>query len=308
MLNKAKYALEQNKIGEEKEQIALAMSSANTENIDDFRARKVTFQNYLDTSVGKEKTKSYIKGKGFTVHFLESNKIYTIEENGNIIEEQENILEIDNTPGQFDGSGTVEDNYVIKSIEDLLEWSKNYNLYSSKYIKLGKTLDFNSELSYCDYTTNEYNEMLFINDSNVTLFEGLTDNKYNGFKPIEVFQGVFNGNGKALKNVYVKSNTHVGGIIKTLQNGKIEDLSIEGNVEGNGYVGGIISQLINDKATIENCIFSGRIQNISQEEIYQGTGRNSRSDEWDNWKSINKRLHVKWEYFCKYKCRRNYRL
>ncbi len=292
ILNQSKYALEQNQIGEEKEQISLAMTytNANYENKDNFKLRKETFQNYLNNNVGKGKTKAYINGNGFTVHFLETDNLYTIDGN-KIIEEPKNILEVDNTTGKLEGSGTAEDNYVIESIEDLLEWSKNFEIYSSKYIKLGKTLDFHSELSYCDYTTNLYNEMLQINDNNVTLFEALTDKKYNGFKPIELFQGEFNGNENSLKNIYIKSNGSTGGIIRELNKGKIVNLSIEGNIEGNGYVGGIASLLTGDKAIIENCIFSGNIQNISQEETYQGTGRNSWRHEWNYWNPINKRMY-----------------
>ena len=59
ILNQSKYALEQNQIGEEKEQISLAMTytNANYENKDNFKLRKETFQNYLNNNVGKGKQK-----------------------------------------------------------------------------------------------------------------------------------------------------------------------------------------------------------------------------------------------------------
>ena len=57
----------------------------------------------------------------------------------------------DETPWELAGSGTKEDPYLIESIEDLVAFSNSVyegNRYSSKYVKLVKTLDFKSPLSY----------------------------------------------------------------------------------------------------------------------------------------------------------------
>lgn len=51
--------------------------------------------------------------------------------------------------------------------------------YKNKYIKLGKTLDFKSELSYCDYSNTSYNMFLLGEDSEAYLFDVLTNQKYS---------------------------------------------------------------------------------------------------------------------------------
>lgn len=271
ILQQARRAKEQTEIAGEKEQLKLAMINLNFENEKSLRARKEIFQKYLDNSVGKEKIKVYIKGNGYTVHFLSSNHIYTIEENESITVEDNSILKQDTTPGVLDGTGTEDDYYVIMSIEDLVEWSKNYNLYSSSYIKLGRTLDFKSELSYCDYTTNMYNDTLAITDYNITLLEALTNSDYNGFKPIERFDGTFDGNNYSIKNLYVNTSEFSAGLFRNFSGKELKNFNLDGNVTGNGYVGGIIAS-ITVASNIENCTFSGNIENISQEPVYQGTG------------------------------------
>lgn len=167
-------AKEESEIAGDKEQLQLAMTSLNMENETDLIKKKEKFIESLDNY----NTDVYINGKGFTVHFKGNNRIYTIDENSKIKQEDLSILERDTSEGTFDGAGTEENPYVIMSIEDLLEWSRNYNTYKGKYIKLGKTLDFKSELSYCDYTNTNYNMFLVGENSDIPLFDILTNQIY----------------------------------------------------------------------------------------------------------------------------------
>lgn len=151
----------------------------NFENEKDILKRKEKFQTLLDNSFGSGETITYINDNGYTIYLKNINEVYTIDENGVIVEEDIDILKKDMTEGILDGNGTQEDPYIIMSIEDLLEWSKNYLIYKNKYIKLGKTLDFKSELSYCNYSNTSYNMFLLGEDSEAYLFDVLTNQKYS---------------------------------------------------------------------------------------------------------------------------------
>ena len=57
----------------------------------------------------------------------------------------------DETPWELAGSGTEAEPYLIESIEDLVAFSNSVNEgnhYEDKYVKLTRTLEFNSSLSY----------------------------------------------------------------------------------------------------------------------------------------------------------------
>lgn len=235
---------------------------------------KSKFNEALNNNAGENKTKLYSVDNEYIVIFIDSNRVYSIDADGNIQVADENILEEDATPGQLDGSGTQQDPYIIMSIEDLMFLSQdtnNGNTYSGEYIQLGKNLNFKFELSYHDYETKQFNEFLGVEDD-INLMEALTSTNYNGFKPIENFNGTLDGNNYSIKNLYVNGNSNAGGLFKTFTGKKIQNLKIEGNVKGNGYVGGIAGTIMNSSIIIENCIFSGNVENISQEETYQGTG------------------------------------
>ena len=100
------------------------------------------------------------------------------------------------------------------SIEDLVYLSQDANAYPSKYtnkkyVKLGRNLDFKSELSYCNYQTTAYSVFLGV-PADVGLMEALTNEEYNGFKPIANFKSTFYGDNKSLKNIYEKREGNAG--------------------------------------------------------------------------------------------------
>ncbi len=249
ILVQAGKAKEQTEIATEKEQIQLAMTNMNFENETSLLTRKSLFQGYLNNLVGENGAKAYVNGNGYTVQFLSSNRIYTIEESGNIIQEDVNILKADNTPGAFDGSGTQDDPYMIMSIEDLVYFSKtvgNGTTYAGNYIKMGRTLDFNSELSYVNYETKDYNEFLEVTDD-IGLLEVLTSRENKGFKPISgEFNGYFDGNNNILKNLYINREGDAGlfGSITFNSTATIENLEVTGEIICNGNnAGAIIAEL-----------------------------------------------------------------
>ncbi len=62
----------------------------------------------------------------------------------------------DETPWEIIGDGTEDNPYLIQSIEDLVVFSNSVNegnKYRDKYVKLERTLDFNSNSSYCNPNT-----------------------------------------------------------------------------------------------------------------------------------------------------------
>ena len=261
---------EETEIGSEKEQLQLAMTSMKFESENDLIKRKTIFQGLLDNSVGNNQTKAYINGNGYIVHFLATNRIYTIDEKGNFTEEDLSILNADITPGAFDGAGEANNPYIIMSIEDLVEWSKNYSMYTNSYIVLGKTLNFKSELSYANSYTSEYNSFFGV-DSNVPLFEIITNKDYAGFIPIAGFNGVFNEKGYKINNLYInRSLKYIGLFAQTGSSSVIKNLEINGEInnlyESNGgSVGGIAGGITGTgTATIINCYNIGNITSKGQ--------------------------------------------
>lgn len=123
----------------------------------------------------------------------------------------------DEKPGVLEGDsdeteeiGTESNPYQISSIEDLVAFSNQVNggnSFSGKYVKLMKSLDFDSDNSYADPTTKEFGD---VNLDGKT--EGLKVelSKGQGFVPIGnynsdpvPFAGTFLGNEKYIKNLYI---------------------------------------------------------------------------------------------------------
>ena len=179
ILKQADNAKEQTEIAREKEIIALSVIGAKTKE-DNSNIEKSELQEQLDLNAGEGKTVLYDDGDGWLVYFIDTQRVYSVEDNNIIQESSLQILEKDKTPGEFDGSGMQNDPYVIMSIEDLVylsQMTNDGNTYQYKYFKLGKTLNFKSELSYCNTQTKAYNDFLGVPDD-IGLLEALTSNQY----------------------------------------------------------------------------------------------------------------------------------
>ena len=194
-------------------------------------------------------------GKTIVVRFDDVDKYYEIKPNGKILGTIEIVK--DSIPGAFDGSGTQDDPFVIMSIEDLVYFSQNAKKYQNKYVSLGKTLDFKSNLSYGDAYTTDYDVYLG-GDGTTGLKEQLTNGL--GFKPIS-FVGTFEGNNNAIKNIIVEVDGNAG-LFSSIM-GSIVNLKVSGNItSASGHAGGIIGNIEAARyvVTIDNCHFEGNVE------------------------------------------------
>lgn len=266
ILTRAGNAKEQTEISEEKEIISLSVTGAKTkENYSNIQ--KSELQKQLDINAGEGKTQLYDDGDRWVVYFLVSGRVYGVK-NDNIQEENIGILTKDSEPGKFDGSGTEDDPYIIMSIEDLMylsQTAKDETNYADKYLKMGRTLNFKSELSYYNYETREYNEFLEITDD-VGLMYALTSEQYQGFIPIGKFAGTFDGQGYEIKNIYINSTKDRVGFFSYISNATIRNLRIRGDIKqfgtGEYYCGGIVG-CGSSTSVIENCINSATIESVN---------------------------------------------
>ena len=197
-------------------------------------------QEQLDKETGEGKTKASDTGNEFEVLFTESNRYYTVDKQGNIGEFQDFVK--DKYPGNItvgaDGkelAGDAQDPYEIWCIEDLVEWSQNYSSYLNNYINLGRTLNFNSDLSYSD------GKILGCN-SIEELKNLLTNTSGSGFTPIANFSSTFDGQGYEIQNIYINTSEYAG--LFAIATGKIENVKVSGNITSTeNNAGGIVAGL-----------------------------------------------------------------
>lgn len=230
---------------------------------------KTILEKCLNNAVGENKTKVYNDGLAFIVKFCETNRVYRVKENGEVEIESPDILVADKEGGKLDGSGSETDPFVIMSIEDLVYFSSqvcNGNNFENSYIMLGKDLNFQSELSYCDLEQKyryDQETTSYIKDDNAstTLMELCISGE--GFIPIgnttHSFAGNFNGKGHTLRNLYEDRSGYAGlfGQIKggwLIKNIAVTDINIYGNITSkDDYAGGIAADISVNTKEIKNC-------------------------------------------------------
>lgn len=169
---------------------------------------------------------------------------------------------LDTTPGIIEGQGTTNQPFVIMSIEDLVLFSKKVNegtSYSGKYVELGKTLDFNSDLSYVNPKTTDY-DTYFGGDGTKGLKEQLTKGK--GFVSIgnsNYFSGCFDGKNYEIKNIY-ENIEGFGGLFGYIRGNNaqtpttIKNLTISGNITATKYSAGIVGEASYGYIILENLV------------------------------------------------------
>ena len=195
-------------------------------------------QSELDKVIGGGKTDVTDIGDEFEDVFIDSNRYYMVDKDGNV-GEAEDIIK-DKNPGDIttgkDGEkldGTEEKPYEIWCIEDLVEWSENYSKYQDANIILGRTLNFNSNLSYSDGKMLECNSVEELKDL-------LTNTSGSGFTPIANFSSTFNGQGYEIQNVYINIAGNAG--LFNIASGKIQNLRVSGNITSTeNNAGGIVA-------------------------------------------------------------------
>ena len=266
LIGNANNAKEQTEIANEKEIVDRATINAMGNNP---RGNIVEdeLQNELDkiTNVGDTDVEN--TGDEFEVVFVNTNRYYIVDKQGDIIDEGKIV--IDKSPGDItkdengeELAGTEDAPYEIWCIEDLVEYSKIMNsssayTFADKYIKLCRTLNFKSKLSYVDSETTEYDEFLG-GDGNAKLIEQLSENG-KGFYPINggtnkntTIAKEFDGQGFKIENIYINQEGNAG-FIGRAGNICVKNLTITGTIiSKNKRAGGICGNIVNSN-TIDNC-------------------------------------------------------
>ena len=163
-------------------------------------------------------------------------------------------------------------NVIIDSIEDLVKLSKTVNSAETTYlgetIVLMKTLDFNDDSSYENPNDTSYGDL---NGDGTT--EGikaeLTNRNGIGFTPIGSqgsFQGMFDGRGHEIRNIYINSNG-IAGLFGNAPYAKIINLGLTGDIRGE-VVGGLAYLMVSGEIT--NCYSSAKITTKSTSSMAGG--------------------------------------
>ncbi len=248
IIKNANDAKEQTEIAEEKEIVDRATIQAMGNNK---RGNLVEdeLQEQLDKITDSGKTEVSDNGEEFEIVFVDSNRYYTVDKDGNIVEEGKIV--VDKSPGDItkdENGDDIEEGqpYEIWCIEDLMEWSNNYTTYQNSDIILCKDLDFKSKFSYVDSLRTDYGD---INGDGKTepLIEELQSGK--GFSPITTFSGTFDGNHKTIENIYINANTQNTGFFSVINaSTTIKNLSINGIISNiQNAIGAIAGAVSNQR-------------------------------------------------------------
>lgn len=187
-------------------------------------------------------------------------------------EDKQETIELDITGiiQVLTGNGTIESPYIIDSIEGLVSLSKKIDEGHSirgAHFKLAKDLDFNDDSSYLDSSNTRYGDIN--GDGKIeAMKKELTTGK--GFNPMgntdlynAKFTGVFDGNGKEIKNLYIHDNTKETGLFARCEYATIKNLGISGEISGGGSVGAIVG--VATQVEFINCYSNANI--ISDPEL-----------------------------------------
>ena len=153
-------------------------------------------------------------------------------------------------PSLLDGSGTLEDPYLIRTVEDLDNVRNTLSIsdFIRKHFRLENDIDLNIE----PYNQDE------------------------GWVPITDFQGVFDGNGKVINGLFINRIDETGvGLFKSLIGGTIKNLGVTNiHVTGEIDVGGLTGA---SSGTIEKCYTTGFVTGagIESREVGGLVGYNS---------------------------------
>ena len=220
-------------------------------------------QKQLNKESGEGKTEATDIGDEFEVVFVDSNRYYIVDKDGNVKEVQEVIR--DEYPGDItvgkDGEtldGSEEHPYEIWCIEDLVTFSNmvngegirlengnpveitTANNFSGKYVVLKTSLNFKSKLSYKNSERTDFGDINGIEDDGNTLINEMITG--TGFKPISYFTGTFDGQKNEIRNIYENTTGYIG-LFAVCAGNTIKDIGITGYMETTieTYAGGLIS-------------------------------------------------------------------
>lgn len=250
----ANYAKELSEISEEKENIETAVVLAMGKNKYGNLVEEELKSELANLYNSQELTFSYNSDVFFVK--IKNKRAYEINSNGDV----ELIKPIkDSTPGILSGKGTESNPYLIESVEDLVEFSKEVNegKITNEYVKLNVDLNIYSYLSYNDYTTIKFNDYF---QDELTLIEELTTKE--GFIPIgtdktNYFSGTFDGNNKTISGLYISREKNYVGLFG-YANANIYDLNITNCKINNGqYIGACVGYSVD--GNMSNIVCKGNI-------------------------------------------------
>ena len=285
IIGEAKNAKEQAEIDEEKG----IVKRATTVSLIRSKGSKVeqdTLEKALNDETGEGKTEVSDVGDVFEIVFIDSNRYYEVDREGNISDVNEIIK--DNYAGDITKGGrcdgSEEKPYEISCIEDLvvlsnlvdatgikLENGTPVNVtsiedFDGKYIILTRNLNFKSKYSYKDSTRTDFGNLNDDDtDGNALITEMTTG---TGFTSIGNYQrafcGHFDGRGHTIANIYINS-LEGDKITRALfaliaENASISNLTITGDIQTNWHTGGIVAEGSNgNNCIISNCINKANI-------------------------------------------------
>ena len=294
IIKNTKESKEQTEIANEKEILEKATVEAMGKNKYG-NIEESELQNALNNETGDGKTEAVDVGEEFEVLFKESNRYYTVDKDGNVGEMQEYVE--DKYPGditvgengeKLDGD-TEKTAYQICCIEDLVAFSNMVNgegvilengqatkintpnTFYGKYVVLKTDLNFKSKLSYMDSERTDFGDINGNDNDGNTLMNEMTTG--TGFKPIgdlgtkanSSFYGIFNGNEKKIKNIYINNSDYAGLFGRTgINNGSnmIKNIEVTGKIKGN-IAGGIVASITvntsENSCQVINCINRAKI-------------------------------------------------
>ena len=244
IIGNAKEAKKQSEIGAEKEIIDVSVVQAIGDNKRG-NLEKIEYENRLKKNSKKELTNVFEDGEFLITEFVNKNRFYQVDKEGNVegpIEKIEDEFVGDITKG---GScdGTPEKPYEINCIEDLVVFSIMSNggndslgivanNFNDKYVVLNRTLDFNSIFSYNDSKSTKYGDL----NTNGIVEEikiELTNKAEGciGFTPIgkQANSLYFDGKNNMIKNIYQNSNKK-SSLAPFVNAKEIKNLSVSGTI------------------------------------------------------------------------------
>ena len=266
IINNANNAKEETEIANEKEIVDRATINAMGNNKRG-NILKDELQNELDriTKVGDTEVED--TGKEFNVVFVNTQRYYTVNKDGDIIEEGKII--IDKSPGDItkdENGNDIEEGkpYEIWCIEDLVAFSNMVNGngiiiengkaieidtstdFTNKIVELKTNLNFKSKYSYSNSERTDFGDINGNENDGNTLINEMTTG--TGFKPIgtenSYFTGMFEGNNNKIDNIYINEKINNVGLFGCVYNSIIQNFVISGNIETTGdYVGGVIGRV-----------------------------------------------------------------
>ena len=282
IIGQAQSAKEETEISQEKEIIDIStvesMGKNNRGNLEEEE-----FQNVLNSHTNG-KVEVIDIGEEFEVLFEESNRYYTVDKNGNILDYTTGV--IDSAPGDItkkeDGTvldGSEEHPYEINCIEDLVAFSNMVNktgkvyqdgklidavdskgIASGSNVILTRDLNFKSSASYIDSQRTDFGDINGdAGDGNALITEMTTGTGFPAIGKYQAnfsttFSGIFDGENHSIKNLYKSA------LFGSIRGSEIKNITVYG-VEGETNSAGIIERVEYGSSTIINCINYMNVKN-----------------------------------------------